>query len=125
MSDLNKPNINLSYLEEIADGSTEFLLEMITIFLNQTPEYLSQIEQAIALKDWQTVAEISHKIRPTFAFIGAEDAKEAMAKIEHAARSGENLEGIAPVFREVQQNGNQLFISLLRIKHDLEKKTSK
>lgn len=121
MSDLNTPQLNLSYLKEIADGSNEFLLEMIAIFLHQTPEYLDQISQAIALEDWQTVAEISHKIRPSFAFIGADDTKEIMAQMEHMARSGQNLTAIAALFAQVQGSSKQLFESLLKIKEDLEK----
>ena len=64
----NKSSLNLAYLQDIADGNAEFMIEMMDIFLKQTPAYLAEIDQALRVEDWRSVAEISHKIRPTFAF---------------------------------------------------------
>lgn len=113
------PEISLAYLHDIADGSNEFMVEMIDIFLQQTPDYLNQIEQGIEIGDWATVAEIAHKIRPTFAFIGVDEAKEVMAVIENKARSGEDLESIAPEFREFKTLSAGVLNKLIGIRNDL------
>jgi HPt (histidine-containing phosphotransfer) domain-containing protein len=115
----NKPSLNLAYLQDIADGNAEFMIEMIDIFLKQTPAYLAEIDEALHVEDWRTVAEISHKIRPTFAFIGADDTKDEMAKIETIARSGKDLEQIAPIFKQVQAASTTLFEKLLFLRKEL------
>ncbi|MFM6954120.1 MAG: Hpt domain-containing protein [Sphingobacteriaceae bacterium] len=111
--------LSLAYLQDIADGNAEFMIEMMDIFLKQTPEYLVQIEQALVLEDWQTVAEIAHKIRPTFAFIGADETKEQMARIETLARSGKDLAEIAPIFKQTHSASSELFEKLRLLRKEL------
>ena len=65
------------------------------------------------------MAEIAHKIRPTFAFIGADETKDEMAKIETIARSGRDLEQIAPLFKQVQVASTTLFEKLLLLRKEL------
>lgn len=110
--------LNLAYLHDIADGSKEFMLEMIDIFLSQTPEYVSQIQRSIEQKDWLVVAEIAHKIRPTFTFIGVDVATQTMASIEHKARSGVHLEEIAHDFNQLKPILDGVFRKLLEIRKD-------
>ena len=118
-SKFNKPSLSLAYLQDIADGNAEFMIEMMDIFLKQTPAYLAEIDQALLVEDWRAVAEISHKIRPTFAFIGADETKDEMAKIETIARSGRDLEQIAPLFKQVQVASTTLFEKLLLLRKEL------
>ncbi|MFM6976874.1 MAG: Hpt domain-containing protein [Sphingobacteriaceae bacterium] len=115
----DSPEISLAYLHDIADGSNEFMVEMIDIFLHQTPGYLNQIETAIQHKDWVTVAEIAHKLRPTFAFIGVQEAIDAMATMEKYARSGMHLDQISVVFNEFKPLTDGLFSKLKEIRNGL------
>lgn len=114
-----EPEISLAYLSDIADGSKEFMVEMIDIFLKQTPDYLQELETGIAHQDWSTVAEIAHKIKPTFTFIGVEQATEAMSEIEKIARSGNELTQIATVFQQVKPLTQGVFSRLANIRKEL------
>lgn len=116
---LSEPEISLAYLHDIADGSNEFMVEMIDIFLQQTPDYIQQIELGIRTKDWSTVAEIAHKIRPTFAFIGVDEAKEVMSLIETKARSGKDLDTIEPEFNQFKGMSTSVLTKLNQIRNDL------
>jgi HPt (histidine-containing phosphotransfer) domain-containing protein len=113
------PEISLAYLHDIADGSNEFMVEMIDIFLNQTPAYFENLEQAIASHDWATVAEISHKVRPTFTFVGVEGATEKLAEMERNARSGENLQQIVADFAFLNPLVQSVFVKLKTIRAEL------
>lgn len=114
------PEISLAYLQDIADGSNEFMVEMIDIFLNQTPEYFENLEKAIQLGDWATVAEISHKVRPTFAFVGVESATETLAQMERNARSTKNLNQISGDFAELKPLVEGVFAKLKTIRAELQ-----
>jgi HPt (histidine-containing phosphotransfer) domain-containing protein len=113
--------IDLSYLRDVSSGSNEFMVEMIDLFLEQTPGYFEQLSQFIAEENWVRVAEIAHKIKPTLAFMGANAAKEKMAEIETNARSLTNTTSIAPVFKSLHQFSGNLFIKLIEAKKELEK----
>ena len=125
MSDDNntpKIDIDLSYLSDVANGSTEFIIDMIDIFIDQTPLYVKQLGLAIQEKDWKSVADISHKIKPTLAFMGVIKARDDMEEIESSARALENLDEIQSKFNDLEIICNRLFTRLKELKKELQAK---
>ncbi len=118
----NKPefNIDLTYLRDVSSGSNEFMIEMIELFLEQTPAYFEQLRQFIADENWSKVAEIAHKIKPTLAFMGANAAKESMAEIEASARNLTNTGSIGPAFELLHEFSGDLFNKLTEVKNELQ-----
>ncbi|RKD14346.1 histidine phosphotransferase [Pelobium manganitolerans] len=112
MSSEEKKVIDLSYLQEVASDNSDFMVEMIDIFLAQTPEYMSTLEEAVNTQTWAKIAEMAHKIKPTLAFMGALEAKESMASIEARARGQEDYEGIKKDFAVLKEDFRQIFAGL-------------
>lgn len=56
---------DLSELEEITDGDTEFIIALAGIYLDTIPLNSQQMVQAAEAKDWPAVSKIAHKIKPT------------------------------------------------------------
>ena len=112
--------IDLSYLRDVSSGSNEFMIEMIELFLEQTPAYFAQLDQFIFEENWARVAEIAHKIKPTLAFMGADAAKESMAEIESNARSLTNTDSIAPAFKSLYVFSEDLYTKLTEVKKELQ-----
>ncbi len=119
---INKTDIDLSYLSEIASGSTEFMIEMINIFLEQTPIYFTQLNDAINSKDWKTTGDIAHKIKPTFAFMGLACAKDVMQEIERKARNLDSVDSIPETMKEINALCDSLYAKLESHKKALELK---
>lgn len=105
-------SIDLSYLTEVASGNTEFIVEMIDIFLAQTPGHVKELTAAVEVKEWKRIAELAHKIKPTLAFMGVESAKEVMAEIEKDARGENNYEGIVLKINQMQDVFKTIFSKL-------------
>ena len=114
-------NLDLSYLQDVANGSNEFMIDMMEMFLKQTPGYFEQLDQLIKDENWPVVADISHKIKPSLTFMGIESARVSLDEIEHNARNLKNLETITPAFKILKEMSVQLFIKLAQVKSDLEK----
>ncbi len=112
--------IDLSYLKDVASGSDEFMIDMIDLFLDQTPAYFEQIERFIAEGNWAKVADIAHKVKPTLAFMGVDSARESMAEIEQNARNVINLETISPAFQILKDMSVQLYKQLEEVKASLQ-----
>lgn len=104
--------VDLSYLEDIAGGSNDFIIEMIDMFLEQTPGYFNDIKQGILDKDWKKVSDVAHKIKPTLAFMGSNSAKDTMAGIEMDSRNLVNLDTIGDTFNNLHVLCLQLFADL-------------
>ncbi|KAA8486315.1 2-amino-4-hydroxy-6-hydroxymethyldihydropteridine diphosphokinase [Arcticibacter tournemirensis] len=122
--DINKTtfDIDLSYLNDIADGNAEFIIDMIDIFMEQTPVYFDQLDKAIQEKDWKVTGDVAHKIKPTLAFMGVEAAKEQMAEIERKARNLDHTEEIEEKVSQLKVSCESLYAGLQKIKDDLQGK---
>lgn len=114
-------DFDLSYLSDIAGGSKEFMVDMLDIFLSQTPLYFDQLEEAVLEKNWLTVANIAHKIKPALDMMGLKCAKEHITSIEFCARRKENPELIKSEFYQLRAISDDIFNGLHEIKLGLGK----
>jgi HPt (histidine-containing phosphotransfer) domain-containing protein len=112
--------IDLTYLKEVSSDNNEFIIEMIDIFQAQTPGYFDQLEAALGNKDWNRVAEMAHKIKPTLTFMGVESARVVMASIETRARDGVDLEGIKTDFEDLKEVFQIIYLKLEDKKKELQ-----
>ncbi len=65
--------IDLSYLESIAEGDKSIVKELITIFLEQIPEFTEGLEKSFKEEQWLDVAAIAHKAKSSVISMGLED----------------------------------------------------
>lgn len=117
----NSEPLDLSYLKEMSGDSPEFIIEMIDLFKTQTPLYMAELEKAIVDQDWDKVAASAHKIKPTFTYVGREDAKEHMQDMEQNAREKMNVKQLAIDFEEVNQFTAVLYQQLDQAKAEFQK----
>lgn len=96
-------DLDLTFLYEIADGSNEFIVESIDMFMQQSPELLHLIDTAITARDWAAAASSAHKLKPNLGFFGMIDSQSAMQEIEHLAKTGApDVNDITTRFNEVR-----------------------
>lgn len=65
--------IDLSYLESIAEGDKSVMKDLISIFLEQIPEFVDGLEKGFAEKQWLDVAAVAHKAKSSVISMGMED----------------------------------------------------
>ncbi len=123
MINLQKNNepLDLSYLRDMSGDSAEFIIEMIDMFKMQTPLYIADLRRAIEDKDWPRVSNCAHKIKPTFAYVGREDAKDHMQMMENNARDLKNIEELPLAFNEISSFVEILYGQLDEARAELEK----
>jgi len=114
--------VDLTYLNDIAGGNAEFVIDMIDIFLEQTPGYFEELGGAIQQQNWKLTGDVAHKIKPTLAFVGAEDLRVKMAGIEANARGQVNLETIPGDFEAINQTCMQIYEGLKEARIELASK---
>ncbi len=116
----SEQDFDLSFLEEIADGNKEFLVESIDMFLVQTPEIFGQISQAIAAKDWVTTATLAHKVKSNLGFFGMDRIKNEMQEIEINAKGGGTDPMLAAKFESTKKAVLKTVEQLYQIKKQIE-----
>ena len=66
-------HINLGYLESITDGDNELIKELVSIFIEQVPEFNVGFEDGLNKKDWGQIAAIAHKAKSSVMSMGMEE----------------------------------------------------
>lgn len=115
------PDLDLSFLYDIADGSNEFVIESIDMLLKQAPESLQSIEESIKTQDWVTAAAAAHKLKPSMGFFGMLVSQELLQEIEILSKAGgEDPAKIASSFSQAKQIIEDNLKSLVVIKAEKE-----
>ncbi len=91
-SDEKNKIVDLDNLEHFAKGNSKIMLEMINVYLEETPQLLNSIKLAIEKRDWESLRMATHSIMPSFATIGVKgDAESLVAEMhDHAIRLKDN-----------------------------------
>ncbi len=91
---------DFTYLKEIADGSNEFMVEMIHSFLEEAPQTMSALQQFLSEKKWAELRGVAHKIKPAVDFMGMHDMKQVIRDIEKFAATQSNLEQLPALIEQ-------------------------
>jgi PAS domain S-box-containing protein len=71
---------DLAYLIGITKNDPKLMMEMIGIYLEQTPILVEAMKQSLLDKDWDTMHAAAHKMIPSFAIMGISPDFEVIAK---------------------------------------------
>jgi PAS domain S-box-containing protein len=71
---------DLAYLIGITKNDPKLMMEMISIYLEQTPILIEAMKQGLLDKDWDAMNAAAHKMVPSFVIMGISPAFEAIAK---------------------------------------------
>src|SRR6185369_13884798 len=104
--------IDLSYLKEIADGNDAFIIEMIEMFLQKTPEALEKMNESFQKQNWEELRLIAHRIKPSYSYVGLPEIQITLAEIESCSHTKTDLEKIPQMISQVQQTSKSAFKDL-------------
>lgn len=75
--------INFKYLKDFAEGDDTFIKNMVSIFLENTPETMAIILKSNKTDDIKTLKEEIHKLKSSISLLGIFKASESIAIIEN------------------------------------------
>lgn len=102
METANNKKIDLSYLKELSKGSNEFICEMISVFIAQTPEELDQIDKHWKAKDWQSLHRVAHKMKPSFSFMGIKELESVICLINEYSSTETNIDQLPELISKLK-----------------------
>lgn len=81
--------INIQQIDEISDGDLEFKKELIDIFLEQIPEFISNMNTFFDEKNWDMLAREAHTAKSSALTFGMDKAGELLKDIQIHAEANE------------------------------------
>ncbi|MFV5692156.1 response regulator [Flavobacterium sp. LT1R49] len=96
--------IDLVYLNQRTKSNPKLMMEMISLYLAQTPPLISTIRQSLEEQNWQLLGAAAHKMIPSFSIMGISSDFENMAKrIQEFATAQEKNEGIHDLVQQLEE----------------------
>ncbi|MBA3828178.1 MAG: PAS domain S-box protein [Taibaiella sp.] len=78
------PLYNLSSLNGISRGNSDFVLKMLQLFVTEVPNSIRRMNEAFANNDIETVRTLAHRIKPSLQNMGIDSLREGIIYIETA-----------------------------------------
>ena len=72
--------IDLDYLTRRTKSNPKLMVEMISLYLEQTPPLITAMKQSLQGKDWNLLQSVVHKMIPSFSIMGISSDFEDIAK---------------------------------------------
>jgi PAS domain S-box-containing protein len=100
--------IDLDYLIQRTKSNPSLMMEMISVYLEQTPPLILTMKQSLREKDWHSLYSAVHKMIPSFAIMGISADFENMArKVQDYANTQQNMDGIPNMVLQLENICNQ------------------
>ncbi|MCM4168663.1 Phosphotransferase RcsD [Arenibacter antarcticus] len=103
---------NLDKINEMADGDEEFIKSVITVFLEEVPQDLAELEKELGLKNYDSVYKLAHKIKPNVDLLGMEQSRAIALQIETLGKKVENTSEIDRLVPMLKKDVDQVIAEL-------------
>jgi PAS domain S-box-containing protein len=95
--------VDLTYLSKRTKDNPELMIEMIALYLEQTPPLIRQMKQGLHDKDWNSVYTAAHKMIPSFSIMGMhKDFEYAVKKIQEYSGTQKHLKEIQELVTQIE-----------------------
>ena len=92
----------------MADGDEDFIHSVISVFLEEVPQDLLDLEKALAQKNYERVYQLAHKIKPNVDLLGMEQTRAVALEIETLGKSAANMADIERIFPTLKKDIHQV-----------------
>ncbi len=103
---------DLTYLKGIANGSNAFIAQMLSIFIEQTPQVLVRMEKALKNKDWKSLRFVVHKMKPSIMFTGLSEIINDVPLLEEYAAEESHLDAIPALVDKIKKVCREAVVEL-------------
>lgn len=116
---------DLEYLNHRTKSNPLLMMQMISLYLEQTPGLVKTMKKSMLHKDWKTLYAVVHKLIPSFVIMGIDADYEKMAKmVQEYASLQQKTDGIPALVDQIEDVLEQSFKEL-KIEFDILKNNNK
>ncbi len=82
-------HVDLTYLEDMSNGNTRVMLEMIEIFNCQVPELIEKMKAYLDEENWDALSRLAHKAKASAFIMGMKEVAADLKSLEVTAKKGD------------------------------------
>ncbi len=99
---------DLTNLDEMLGGDRQAMLQMVKIFLQATPESLTELNNCFKKDDLDGVSKLAHKLKSSIDIFAISEIKHDIRRLENLAREGVSIEEIPALVEKVNRILNEV-----------------
>ncbi|RNL91077.1 Hpt domain-containing protein [Sinomicrobium pectinilyticum] len=103
---------SLEKLEELSDGDRDFITSVVSVFVEETPADMKELEQAVQTGDFDAIYRHAHKIKPNVDLLGMEETTSLIRVLETKAKEHTDISGIKGMYAEVKEQIREVITEL-------------
>jgi HPt (histidine-containing phosphotransfer) domain-containing protein len=100
--------IDFSYLDSLIDGDVETKQIILSTLLEEVPEELIKMENAMQQSNWEELHQLSHKLKSTLAYVGNEAIFNANQEIMMSSKGSPNAVQLNTLLNTVTTSWQQI-----------------
>ncbi|MCB2218824.1 MAG: Hpt domain-containing protein [Bacteroidetes bacterium] len=97
----SKRLFDLTNLNEMLAGDKKAILQMVKIFLQATPESLSELNKCYQKNDYDGVSKLAHKLKSSVDIFAIKDIKQDIRRLENNTRDNINLDEVPQLVEKI------------------------
>lgn len=82
-------SINVQRLRDVAMEDTDFMIELVDLFLDDMPEQLEWLRKAVEQADSDSTAKAAHRIKGAAGNVGADRLSQICGELEESSREAQ------------------------------------
>lgn len=103
---------NLDKINDLSGGDQDFLVSVISTFLEEIPNDLEVLRTAVTSKDYTQIYQFAHKIKPNVDLLGMELARANALEIETIGKTSKDIDRINQLFPLLEKDVLQAITEL-------------
>jgi HPt (histidine-containing phosphotransfer) domain-containing protein len=112
---------DLTNLDEMLGGDRQAMLQMVKIFLQATPESLTELNNCFNKNDLDGVSKLAHKLKSSIDIFTISEIKNDIRRLENLARESVNVEEIPALMEKINRILNEAIEQVRLEKEVLQK----
>lgn len=100
--------IDLSYVEDIADGNEEFVQQLLGVLKRNLQEFPAKMRNEFEQADWHALRETAHKFKSCTAYMGVEKFNQLLLDIELSQENRIHTDELGNWVKKIQNYAQDL-----------------
>jgi HPt (histidine-containing phosphotransfer) domain-containing protein len=103
---------DLSYLNQVFQGNREMINNIISLFLQQVPDYVREMEECVKKNEPLSLHPLAHKAKSSVSMLGIKEMENDILSIEQNSKNLRNLDALPDLVHRVRSSCDVVYLQL-------------
>ncbi len=109
--------IDLTYFIQLSNNKTSFLIKVMDIFIEETPNDLFELEKNFSLSNYKKVKEICHKLKGLFKSYNMVELTKYTIELEAFSKLEQFPPESSELLKKIQNSYDQARLEMIELKN--------